>query len=196
MAAKTTSGSSFLFRFVFSTLDLAQNLEKKFKGHFFKNFGSKVKKLLKWVTKTFYSRIFHILWVLCPSIGEPNLVRIRLIFQGVTACGVFWDLFFSRIFRPNYAVPCLMAYISGIKISGRWNLERLSSVRTTTDRTRDIALNDLPVGRAPLKNRNFHKLSRVWPALGEKVSGVLAPGWYMLQGSPLPNNWTKPGWPT
>jgi len=55
------------------------------------------------------------LWVLCPSIGEPNLVRIRLIFQGVTAFGVFSDLVFSRIFRPNNAVPCLMAYISGTK---------------------------------------------------------------------------------
>ena len=47
MAAKSTSGSGFLFKFVFSTLDLvdlAQNL-KNFKGALFlRNLGSKVQK--------------------------------------------------------------------------------------------------------------------------------------------------------
>ena len=44
MAAKTTSGSGFLFRFVFSIVDLvdlAQNL-KISEGHFFEKFELKV----------------------------------------------------------------------------------------------------------------------------------------------------------
>ena len=41
---------------------------------------------------------------------------MRWNFQGQTAGGVFPDLvFFAPIFRPNYAVPCLTAYISGTK---------------------------------------------------------------------------------
>ena len=49
------------------------------------------------------------------------------------------------------------------------------SVRSTTDRTRDIAPIDRSVGRAPPqkseKNRNFQKLSRLWPALGKMFQG-------------------------
>jgi len=83
MAAKTTSGSGFLFRFVFYTVnlvDLAQNLKKNSKGHFFEKFGvksSKIQKLFKRVTKTFHNGFFDILWVPRPSIAVPNLVRIR-----------------------------------------------------------------------------------------------------------------------
>jgi len=48
MAAKTTPGSGFLFRFVFSTLDLvglAQNL-KKILRDFFEKFGVKSSKII------------------------------------------------------------------------------------------------------------------------------------------------------
>jgi len=106
MAAKTTSGSGFLFRFAFSTfdlIDLAQNL-KISKGHFFDKFGvktSKFQKLFKRVTKTFHNAILHFTLLFCASRAplSPNLVRIRKNFQGQTAGGVFSDLvFFSRRF--------------------------------------------------------------------------------------------------
>ena len=57
MAAKTTSGSGFLFRFVFSTfdlVDLAQNLKKNSKGHFFLEiWGQKFKNYLNELQKIF-----------------------------------------------------------------------------------------------------------------------------------------------
>jgi len=125
MATKTTSGSGFLSIFAFSTLDLVDIAPKLkiFKGHFFGEIFwvkfSKIQKLFKRVTKTFRLRFFDIFWVLCPSIIVPNLVRIRWSFQGLTAGGVFRDSFFAPIFRPNSAVPCLTAYISGTK-HPRW----------------------------------------------------------------------------
>jgi len=64
------------------------------------------------------------------------------------------------------------------------------SVRSTTDRIRDIAPIDLPVGRASPqksgKNRNCQKLSRVWPALGKVFqefsprAGICCRGAYCL----------------
>ena len=56
MAAKTTSGSGFLFRFVFSTLDLvdlAQNLKKNLRDTFSKILGQKLKKIIKMSYKNF-----------------------------------------------------------------------------------------------------------------------------------------------
>jgi len=67
MAAKTTPGSGFLFRFVFSTLDLvenANNLEKCSPIFLQTLFGVKVKKLFFKVTKNFY-RNFLILCGRC-----------------------------------------------------------------------------------------------------------------------------------
>ena len=82
MAAKTTSGSGFLFRFVFSTLDLvdlAQNLKKILRDTFLRNLGPKVQKFknLNELQKMFTRDFFDILWIPCPSIVVPNLVRIR-----------------------------------------------------------------------------------------------------------------------
>jgi len=82
MAAKTNSGSGFLFRFVFCTVnlvDLAQNLKKFLRDTFLRNLGSKVQKFKNYLNeaKTFHNGFFDILWVPCPSIAVPNLVRIR-----------------------------------------------------------------------------------------------------------------------
>jgi len=83
MAAKTTSGSGFLFRFVFSTLDLvdlAQNLKKILRDTFLRNLGSKVQKFKNYLNELqkFFTRdFFDILWIPRPSIVVPNLVRIR-----------------------------------------------------------------------------------------------------------------------
>jgi len=103
MGAKTTSGSGFLLRFVFSTLDLvdlAQNLKKILRDTFLRNLGSKVQKFKNYLSelqKTFHSRIFNILWDPRPSIAVPNLVRICWNFQGQTAGDVFRANFPSKL---------------------------------------------------------------------------------------------------
>jgi len=63
-------------------------------------------------------------------------------------------------------------------------MEHFLAALGATDRSQDIVPIDLPLGRAPFqkseKNRNFRKLSQVWPALGENLSGVFAQGGNML----------------
>jgi len=54
--------------------------QKFLRDTFLRNLGSKISKIQKLfqrVTKTFHNEVFDILWVLCPSIAVPNLVRIR-----------------------------------------------------------------------------------------------------------------------
>ena len=187
MGAKTTSGSGFLLRFVFSTLDLvdlAQNLKK-----ILRNLGSKVQKFKNYLSELqkLFTREFL---TFCGTHAPLSLCRIWLesveIFRVKRPVACFRTLFFfSRRFAGQITQCHVWRPISPeLTISGGWNLEHLLSIRSTTGRIQDIAPIDLPVGRAPPqksgKNRNFRKLSRVWPALGENVSGVFAQGGYML----------------
>ena len=78
MAAKSTSGSGFDFRFVFYALDLVKN-EYNIVGVrriVFEIFGAKFRKLkkkFKRLTRTLYLQFFDILWPLWSPITVPKI---------------------------------------------------------------------------------------------------------------------------
>ena len=94
MAAKTTSGSGFDFRFAFYALDFVEN-EYNIEGvrrTLFEIFGAKVrkfKKKFKRVTRISHSRLFDILWPLGPPTTVPKTSHFGLTFNFLRSFEVF-----------------------------------------------------------------------------------------------------------
>ena len=104
MAAKTTSGSGFHFRFAFYALDFVEN-EYNIAGvrrTLFEIFGAKVrkfKKIFKRVTRISHSRIFDILWPLGPPTTVPKTSHFGLTFNFLWS----FKFFGLSFFRPHFS---------------------------------------------------------------------------------------------
>jgi len=190
MAAKTTSGSGFLFIFVFSSPK-----SQRFLRETFEKFGVKSAKFPKLFNEL--QKLFTIgfLKIFCGSHAPLSLCRIWLesveIFRVKRPVACFRTLFFfSRRFAGQITRCHVWRPISPeLTISGGWNLEHLLSIRSTTGRIQDIAPIDLPVGSAPPQiSGKKSKFSKIKPSLagsGGKCFRGFRPGWVYVVGEPI-----------
>jgi len=118
MAANTTSGSGFNFRFVFFALDLVEN-EYNIEGvrwTLFEIFGAKVHKFKKNLNELQEFLVCKFL-IFGGHLGALPLCQNSVISvrqKKVTCLSKVSDLvFFGLIFRPNFLRPTLTANISG-----------------------------------------------------------------------------------